>query len=227
MRSSRLLFAAAVAAVLATPSFASAQTQADDFCAVTSTPVSCSKTKVVTTSINSLLYLGIIANAPIALQANDTAAYEKTYRANGNAAGTTGAAVTTAATLQSAAASDSVVVRANRPYKLSIEATTDIFDFDKDLGYNVCRKSATATTGCTATETLDGKPVSDLYWSTDNLTFAPIKGATAATASPDLLKDSTTGGRYGTAIFFKSAWYYATDIPGSYTATVRYTVTGQ
>src|SRR4051812_22914984 len=111
MRSSSRMFTAAVIAALAMPTLASAQA-ADDLCAASGSPASCSKTKVVTTSISSLLYLGIVANGPIGLAANDTAAYEKTYRANGNSAGTSGTPVTTPATLQSALATDSVVVRA-------------------------------------------------------------------------------------------------------------------
>jgi hypothetical protein len=227
MRSSRLVLAAAVVASLALSTLASAQSPTDQ-CAGSGDPSSCSKTKVVTTTVPNLLFLGILSNGPIGLQASDTVAYEKTWTANGNAAGTTGSAVTTSTALQSAAATDSVVVRANRPYKLSIEATTDVFSFDKDAGYGVCRASGVATAGCGLVETVAGKPVSDLYWSQDNTAFAPVKGTTAAALSPVLIKDSPTeGGRFGAQIWFKSAWYYATDIPGTYTATVRYTVTGQ
>ena len=98
------LLALALAVV---PASLSAQS-ATDFCAATSPAgaPTCSKTKDVTTTINSLLYLGIISNGPIGLQANDTSAYEKTYRANGNSAGTTGTPVATPATLQAAAASE-------------------------------------------------------------------------------------------------------------------------
>jgi hypothetical protein len=215
-------------AVMVVPATLSAQS-ASDFCAATSpaNAPTCSKTKDVTTTINSLLYLGIISNGPIGLQANDTSAYEKTYRANGNSAGTTGTPVATPATLQAAAASDSVVVRANRGYKLTIEGTTDLFQFDKDASYNVCRSTTVSTTGCSAAEALAGKPVTDLYWSDGIASYAPVKGATAAAISPTVVTTSATGGRYGAPILFKSAWYYGTDIPGVYTATVRYTVTGQ
>lgn len=223
MRTTRIALALAL---LVSPAMLSAQTAADDFCSATlpAGAPTCAKTKAVSATISNILYLGIINNGPINLAANDTAAYEKTWRANGNAAGTTGTAVTTALTLQSAAAADSVVVRANRGYKLTIQATTDLFSFDKDAGYNTCRTSAVATAGCTTTEALAGKPVTDLYYATDAATFAqiPLSTGTAAT-----IKNSTTGERFAKAISFKSAWFYATDIPGVYTATVRYTVTGQ
>lgn len=223
MRTTRIALALAL---LVSPALLQAQTAADDFCSATAPAgaPTCSKSKNVTTTISNILYLGIINNGPIDLAANDTAAYEKTWRANANAAGTTGTAVTTPLTLQSAAAGDSVVVLANRGYKLTIQGSADIFSFDKDANYNTCRTSAVATAGCTTSETLAGKPVSDLYYATDAATFAQVPKASATAAT---IKSSTTGERYAKAIDFKSAWFYATDIPGAYTATVVYTVTGQ
>ena len=224
MRTTRIALALAL---LVSPAIASAQTTN---CQATTTGVesgtnrpTCNVTKDVSTTINNILYLGIRNNGPIDLAANDTAAYEKTYRANGSTSGTTGTAVTTPLTLQSSTADDSVIVRANRGYILTINAATDIFSFDKDAGYNVCRDSGTATTCATTGTGLAGKSVKDLYWSKDAATFTQIPLSTA----PAEIKNSTSGGRYASAINFKSAWFYATDIPGKYTATVVYTVTGQ
>jgi hypothetical protein len=120
-----------------------------------------------------------------------------------------------------------VVVRANRGFKLTIEGTTDVFKFDKDAAYNVCRSTTVSTTGCTSSEALAGKPLKDLYWSDGVAAYTPVLGVTEAATSPVVVTTSATGGRYGKPILFKSAWYYGTDIPGVYTATVRYTVTGQ
>ena len=227
MRPFRFLFALAV---LIPPSIASAQTT----CAATlpgAPPESganrptCNVTRNATTTIASILRLGLVSGAAINLQATDTIAYEKTRTAVGGA-GTTGTVVATPAALQAASARDSLIVQANRPYILTIAATTDNFKFDKDVAYNVCRTTNSSTTGCTTVEPLGAKPVGDLYWTGGDQTgILQITGLTANT--PATVRTGSTGERYATGIAYSSAWFYATDIPGVYTATVRYTVTGQ
>ena len=186
----------------------------------------CGINRNATTTLTSILRLALVNGAPIDLQATDTLAYEKTRTAAGGT-GTTGTAVATPASLQVASARDSVIVLANRPYILTIAATTNDFKFNKDAsGYNVCRNTPVSTNGCAATgEAFIAKPIGDLYWS-GGAQAAPIQ--ITGPATPATVRTKTTGGeRYATGIAFKSAWFYDTDIPGVYTATVRYTVTGQ
>lgn len=229
MRPIRFLFALAV---LISPAMASAQAVSCLATLAGAPPEgagnrpTCNITRDATASIPSILKLGLVSSAAIDLQATDTVAYQKTWTANGNAAGLSGDPVGTVTALQPASAADTLIVQANRPYILTIAATTDDFKFDKDPAYNVCRSTNSSGTGCSAGEALGVKPIGDLYWKGGGqLTAIQITGATAAT--PATIRSGATGERYKTGVNFSSAWFYATDIPGVYTATVRYTVTGQ
>lgn len=233
MRSIRLL---ALALVLS-PSLLLAQAS-DSTCTATATGVenagnrpTCGINRNAKATLTSILRLALVNGAPIKLIDNlvagaDTLAYEKTRTAAGGP-GTTGTAVGTPASLQDASARDSLIVMANRPYTLTIAATTNEFKFDKDAsGYNVCRNTPVSTTACAATgEAFIAKPIGDLYWSGGLLVTSPIQ--ITGPATPATIRTNPKGERYATGIAFKSAWFYDTDIPGVYTATVRYTVTGQ
>lgn len=227
MRTTRLLF---TAALLVSPALASAQANCDASTGFTGPETNvnrptCNVTRSATTTLTSILKLGLVSTASISLQATDTVAYEKTRTAAAGA-GTSGTVVATPTALQSASARDSVIVQANRPYVLTISAQDSIFTFAKDGSYGVCRNSGTATTCLTTGEALTGKPIGDLYWKGGTqATFAQFVGGSAAT--PATVKTGTTGARYATGIDFKSAWFYGTDIPGVYSATIVYTVTGQ
>lgn len=218
MRTTRIALALAL---IVSPAMLKAQNP----CAATSPAAgpTCNVTKNVQTTVANVLYLGLYTSGNHDLNATDSVAYHKTWAANGNLAGTTGTAVAIMDSLPDANAADSVIVLANRPYKLTISASDSLFTFDKDVsGYNTCRDSGTATSCATTGNTLGGKPVTDLYWSKDGgVTFAQMSKAAAS------IQTSTVGERYSSPITFKSAWFYATDIPGTYTATVVYTVTGQ
>ena len=230
MRSLRLF---ALALVLS-PSLALAQAVVvDSSCSATAVGPenagnrpTCGISRNTRATITSFLRLGLVTGALIDLQASDsTIAYEKTRTAAGGP-GTTGLAVGAPVSLQDASARDSLIVQANRPYLLTIAATTTAFKFDKDAGYNVCRDTPSSTTLCAATgNTVIAKPIGDLYWGAGAApSFAQIGGPLA----PATIRNRAAGGeRYATGIAFKSAWFYDTDIPGVYTATVRYTVTGQ
>lgn len=226
MRTIRWTYTMVAVASMALSSLLSAQAPTDRCDAAGSPTPSCNKTRPVTTTVPSVLVLGISSSGTVDLQASDTLAYEKTYAANGNAAGTSGTPVTTPATLQSASAHDSVIVRANRKYTLGIDVTTDYFTFAAGAS-GLCRGTDVSATCTASSNAANGKPVSDLYWSTDDLTFTPVKGTTASATTPAYLTTSATGGRYAKSVYFKSAWFYASDVPGVYSAIVRYTLTGQ
>ena len=185
----------------------------------------CNITRNATTAIGTILRLGLVSNTAISLNATDTVAYEQTRTAvGGGNPGTTGTVVATPTALQSASARDSVIVQANRPYILAISGTTSTFTFSKDASYNVCRDSAVVTTCATSGTGNIAKPIGDLYWK-GGAQATYLQMTTTATAAA--VKSSAAGARYATGIDFSSAWFYATDIPGTYTATVQYTLTGQ
>jgi len=240
MRISRFLLASVVSVAATLPAAALAQTTIS--CDATGSPSpTCSKNKAATATVSQVLSL-MIKRDTIDLQANDSTAYEKTFRAWGNAAGTPGSPVTTATTLQDAGGTDSVVAFGNRPFKATLQAADDLFQFEKDGTYNTCRASANdpdgvANTTCAGTASPTGKSSHDVYVQINPVTFAS-SGATLTSgtfvslptptdAAPLTIADRSTGGRVAAQIKLKSAWYYATDIPGAYTATLVYTITGQ
>lgn len=227
MRATRMLL---TLALLASPALVSAQAN----CVATlpgappetgANRPTCNVTRNATTTVGNILRLGLVSSTSISLQATDTIAYEKTRTAAGGA-GTSGTPVGTPTALQTASARDSLIVQANRPFVLTISAQDSIFSFAKDAAYNVCRDSGTVTTCGLTGQAVTGKPISDLYWlGGTQATLIPIVGG--ASATPATVKSSAAGDRYATGIDFSSAWFYARDIPGVYTATIRYTLTGQ
>lgn len=244
MRFSRLFIASVVSAAATLPAAALAQAPTMTGCDASGSPATCSQNKNASTTVTQVLGL-MIKTAAIDLQATDSAAYEKTFRANNNTAGTPGSQVTTAATLQDADVSDSVVVFGNRPYKATLQAADDYFQFEQDGTYAVCRASAAnpgvgGNTSCVGAQGAPaGKSSKDVYVQVNPVTFNGGAGTlgsgsfvqlpTPTDNNPIQLKDTGTsaGGRFAAQIKVKSAWFYATDIPGTYTATLVYTITGQ
>jgi hypothetical protein len=225
---SRWTLAAAVLLAAATPVVAHAQVA--DFCDATGgPPPTCNRTKNVTATINSVLTLGIMSG-DISLKgaALDTALYEKTWTASGGVAVATGFDLSAqAAALQAAAAFDSVVVFGNRGYELTVEAANELFLFVPASNDPAdCRDSAPGGICAATGEPTAGKPVGDVY-------IKPSAGASViwqqlpTAASPLTLKNTLTGLKFESKIDIASAWFYASDAPGSYTATLKYTVVGQ
>ena len=220
MRTTRWMYTMAALGAMTLPTLASAQANCN--AAPTLEPgtrPTCNITRDVKTSIASVLRLKLVSNTAIQLipsSAADTTAYEMTRVA------------TDASQYISPAAADrdSVIVQANRPYTLTMGATTDAFLFEQDANYNVCRVTVAASTTCASYSGPNlAKPVTDLYFakgSSTTYTAVPKASGIAAT-----IHSMTSGERYATGIAFTSAWYYGTDIPGAYTATIRYTLTGQ
>jgi hypothetical protein len=233
MRLTRLTLTLAALAALALPSLASAQAN----CQATITgpgtePGSrptCNVTRDVTTSIASVLRLSLVGSAPIQLipaGTTDTVAYEMTRTAGFTATGVAAGGDASQLLSPGTTGRDSLIVQANRPYTLTMAATTDDFLFEQDPSYNVCRLTVAASVSCGSYSGANvAKPVTDLFWvEGTSSTYAPVPKASATAVT---LHTKTTGERYATGVAFTSAWFYETDIPGSYTATVRYTLTGQ
>ena len=225
MRTTRLLL---TAALLVSPALASAQTAQTGTCLATTpagaTP-NCSLTRSVTSTVANILKLSILDTTAIDLVANDSLAYQKTRLAAGGA-GTTGSQVGTPASLQAAANFDSVIVLANRGYTLTLNALSPIFDFDKDANYGQCRFNnlPSFSTTCGAATGTAGKPIGDLYWKLNTGgTFSQM----STTAAAGNVRNNPTGERFTAKIYYSSAWFYATDIPGQYAARLQYTLAGQ
>lgn len=103
-----------------------------------------------------------------------------------------------------------VTVRANRPWRLTVEATEPAFTFSPDPLYQVGHPT--------------GKPASDLAWSvTQSTGFRPL-GA----ASPQEVASSATRGSYAQyTMYYRTRWRYDVDVPGTYALSVSYTIIGQ
>jgi hypothetical protein len=188
----------------------------------------CSVQKNATATIGNLLKLAVINPDIRLLQdgsgvAADTLPFYNTWVANGNAAGATGTNLAAQATsLFASSDTNLVIAQGNRAFTVQVKALNPIFDFDAT---GTCRKSATAQTHCGTGEALAGKPVGDVYLHPEaghlGGLWVPLK------TTDQTLFSSTTGARFTSGIELASAWYYATDIAGDYTATLVYTITGQ
>lgn len=99
-----------------------------------------------------------------------------------------------------------VTIKANRPWALTISAQSATWSHTPDA-YNVTRAV--------------NKAAGDLFWSTNTATgFNPLS-TTGATVASNL-----TGSTNNYSIYYRVAWRYTSDVPGTYTLNVVYTVTG-
>jgi hypothetical protein len=115
-----------------------------------------------------------------------------------------------------------LTVKANRGWQLTIKAQNAYFTFAKDATYALCRPGD-ATGTCTGSSSSPlGKQAGDLAWSLNAATSFAGVGTTAATVS-----SSAAGSSASYTIYFRAKWLYATDVPGTYTLPVIYTITGQ
>lgn len=230
MRVNKWSLATMFAAVAFLPTVATAQTSCD----ATGTPATCNQTKDATAAVGNLLHLSLTGNTITlngAAGTTDSSLYAKTFEANGDAEGTTGSAVSTIATLTSANNADTVTVFGNRAFEVTLQASKDIFRYVDDQGYGQCRPSATAADCGTPISGSAGKPTNDVYFQTTVLSGGGSAVAwqqlPLASGTATKIADFTTGGRWAAKVDLKSAWFYKTDIPGTYTATLVYTVTGK
>jgi hypothetical protein len=103
-----------------------------------------------------------------------------------------------------------VTVKANRPWRLTVEAVEPTFTFTPDPLYQLGHPT--------------GKPASDLTWSvTQGTGFRPLDAA-----SPQEVASSATRGSYAQyTMYYRTRWRYDVDVPGTYALSVSYTIIGQ
>ena len=219
--------AAAIVTMLSLPAVSQAQANPCDAYASDSTSTdsghpTCSVTKNATATIGNLLKLAVVNNdVDLIKNAADTLPFFKTYTADSTAV--TGANLASAALYQSPD-TNLVIAQGNRGFVVNVKAQDALFAFDVASG--TCRKGpAVPGATCDGTTGNDGKPIGDVYFANDagtsNGTWRQLS------TSDQELFNSAGGARYVSGIKLKSAWFYATDIAGSYTATLVYTITGQ
>jgi hypothetical protein len=200
--------ASAILLLLATASRADAQTT----CLAT-TPTgapSCNLTLNASATVAHLLQLTVNGGAQTTLASPVVTTYDSSAAATGAdeyPVGATGPLLT---------------VKANRGWQLTIKAQNPYFAFAKDATFGLCRPGD-ATGTCTNSSSAPlGKPAAELVWSLNAATAFAGLSTTAATVS-----SNAAGSSASYTIYFRAKWLYATDVPGTYTLPVVYTVTGQ
>lgn len=88
------------------------------------------------------------------------------------------------------------------------EVTVTVFPRNGNQSWNLCIRSDDPGLG-------GGKPLTDLRWSTDGVSWAAVTGT-------DQLIDSGTG-RQQVVLYFQMALSFDTDAPGTYEATLTFT----
>jgi len=199
----------ALIGMLAFPSAAlHAQTQCTAS-APTSAPT-CPLTVAATVTVAHLLQLNVSGTqtnlAPPVVTTYDSSA--AAANANGYPVGATGPTVT---------------VKANRGWKLTVSSQNDYWSFTPDATYQQCRPGGGTYSSCTgSSSSVAGKASSDLAWSLNaNTAFAGL------TSTPALLSSNATGSSASYTLYYRVRWAYASDVPGTYTLNVVFTVTGQ
>jgi hypothetical protein len=133
------------------------------------------------------------------------------------------AAASTANEFPVGATGPAVTVKANRGWQLTIKASAAQWTFAPDGTYNLCRPGGGTYPTCTGSSGAAGKAAADLAWSLNASTaFAGLTttGATIASNST-----GSSGGPY--TVYYRVKWLYASDVPGTYTLPVVFTITGQ
>ncbi len=107
----------------------------------------------------------------------------------------------TAATIQMATTGPTFIVKANRGYKVQISAAAA--NFTSSSSYS--------------------KPASDLAWATSaGGTFVGL-----STTPADIVTGTATTGSTSTGLFYKTTYNFASDLPGSYSLDVVFTLVAQ
>lgn len=235
MRVNKWSLATLFAAVALIPSAMQAQTSTPNPCLASGASNDCSITKDAQATLGQVLILRVSNNA-VSLNGPagtaDSTLYAKTFVASGNTVGTPGADLSSNATsLQDASMGDTVQVMANRAFQVTLQAQNDVFDFTPDGTLNLCRPGVSSTCGTPAVAT--AKSVGDVFVKTTGIVGSPTAGAASwaqlakSSGTAQKIADFTSGGLFTGVVNYRSAWYYATDIPGAYTVTMVYTITGK
>jgi hypothetical protein len=117
-----------------------------------------------------------------------------------------------------------VTVKANRGWQLTVGAgNSGYWNFTPDATYQMCRPLGGTYPTCSgSSNNTAGKLSTDLAWSIDpNNAFAGL----ATTAST--IVSNSTGSTATFTLYYRVKWLYASDVPGTYSLPVVFTVTGQ
>lgn len=171
----------------------------------------CSEPLNAVATVSHLLQLTVSGGAQTTLASPAVAAYDSSASAssaNQYPVGATGPTVT---------------VKANRGWRLTVSAQNDDWTFAPDATYQQCRPGGGTYSSCTGSSTaVAGKSAADLAWSLNaNTAFAGL------TSTPALISSNTTGSSASYTLYYRVRWLYASDVPGTYTLPVVFTVTGQ
>jgi hypothetical protein len=98
------------------------------------------------------------------------------------------------------AAGPTASVKANRPWHVDVAAGAAVFTYTGSL-------------------TNPNKPASSLLWGTSAGTYGNNMGASAVLAS-----GATGTGSASQALFFRTLWSWASDVPGSYGLVINFTL---
>lgn len=103
-----------------------------------------------------------------------------------------------------------VTVRANRPWRVTVEATAPQFVFSPDPLYQLSHPT--------------GKAASDLNWSVSQSSgFRPL----TAEGPQELASNASRGSFVQYTVYYRTRWRYDVDVPGTYALNISYTITGQ
>jgi hypothetical protein len=205
----RLALVATIVSIGSLPSMLRAQT-----CNATtpSNAPTCNTTLNAQATVAHLLQLTVNGGAQTTLASPVVTTYDSSAAAssaNEYPVGATGPAVT---------------VKANRGWQLTIKASASYWTFAPDASYNLCRPGGGTAPTCTGSSNATaGKASADLAWSLNaNTAFAGLTTTGATIASN---ATGSSGGPH--TVYYRVKWLYASDVPGTYTLPVVFTITGQ
>jgi hypothetical protein len=133
------------------------------------------------------------------------------------------AAATVANEYPVGATGPAVTVKGNRGWQLTIKAQNGFWTFAPDATYQLCRPGGGTYSTCSGSSSApNGKVAADLVWSPN-----PSAGFAAISTSETSIASNSNGSSTSLTIYYRVKWLYATDVPGTYTLPIVFTVTGQ
>jgi hypothetical protein len=171
----------------------------------------CNITLNATVAVAQVLQLTLSTSTPTALAVPLVSTYDSSAAAGSPAAYPVGAVGPT------------VSVKANRGWNLTISSSSSTWTFAPDATNQLCRVGGGTYPTCTGSSTTVGKAVGDLAFATGSMTgsFFSLSTSTASLGS------NGSGVSISYSIFYRVKWLYASDVPGTYTLPVVFTLTGQ